>query len=147
MERLQPAPARWRTFAYLVSLLLIIMAWLTGAVFKGMAMDWGTVRSAYWLLAIVGLLGYAYGWRLVSVRFWRVYAILFTAEIGLRCLPYAAVVLARLIGWPEHSRHSTFTILFLLGCIALTCVALLRHAELIGPFRSGGGPKYSEVFA
>ncbi len=139
MERLQPASWLWRTFAVIVVLLLSTIAQLTGDS-GGIGLNWYSLRAAYWLLAVVGLVGYAFGRRLGSVRFWRVYALLFTAEMIVRCLPSAAVVMARAAGWPESSRHGTFSILFLLGCIALTAIALLRHAELIGRDRQGSGP-------
>jgi hypothetical protein len=131
MEQVPAKSVWWRLFALIISLLLVLIA-LRSHWSEGLGANWATIRGVYWLLAPIGLVGFAFGFRLFPLSFWRVYAILFTTEIVIRSMKVAWVPFARLAGWPEQSRHGTFTILLMLLFIALTCIALLRLGALIG---------------
>jgi hypothetical protein len=113
---------RWRLFAMAVALLLAATALLRpvqpapGSIFE-------IARTAYWLLAPLGLLGYAFGFRVIGVTFWRFYAVIFTFEINWRFV--------RLVREPS-SPHPTLLVAVVWLAAAMMCLALLRHAELIG---------------
>jgi hypothetical protein len=107
----------------LATCILLTSMSLIEPVFVGLGLNWYTAKAIYWLIAPAGLLGYAFGFRLLSVRFWRVYAVIFTAEIALRSM--------RLILSSEGARHGTLTTVLCLGMFALVCVALLRYANLL----------------
>lgn len=127
MERLPAQSVAWRLFAAFIVLLLLILSPLRPAM-PGAGLNWAGIRTIYWSFAILGLLGYAYGFRILPRSFWRVYALLFTTEITIRFVTMAGwVPVARLLGIPAASRHGTLTILFALWLIATTCVALLRY--------------------
>ena len=114
-------------FAVLTALLLALMSW-TEPVFAGFGLNWYTAKAIYWLIAPAGLLGYAFGFRLLSVTFWRVYAVIFTVEVALRWV--------RLIVSSEGARYGTLTTVLGLGIFALVCLALLRYANLVSGGRS-----------
>ena len=117
----------WRLYAAIVVLLLLVMV-QRGPLMPGAGLNWEGAQAAYWSLAPIGLVGYAYGFRILSQTFWRVYALIFTADITIRAMAKVGwVPLARLLGFPEESRHGTFTIILGLGLIAATCLALLRY--------------------
>lgn len=132
MERLPVQSALWRGFALLFVALLALMAGKGFAVTTG----WEAARALYWLIAPLGLLGYAFGFRLLSVTFWRVYAALVTAEITIRIAPFAWLPISRALGQADSSRHGNFIILFASAGVALTCLALFRYAKILGGGRT-----------
>jgi hypothetical protein len=67
--------------------------------------------------------GYAFGFRLIGVTFWRFYAVIFSFEINLRFV--------RVILEPSSPRPAWLVAVVWLA-VAMMCVALLRHAELMG---------------
>jgi hypothetical protein len=112
-------------------------------VIPGAGLNWEGAKAIYWSFGLVGLLGYAYGFRVLSETFWRVYALIFTADIAFRFMTKVGwVPVARLFGLPQESRHGTLTILFALGLVTTTCVALLRYGGwLKKPTRIKGSSK------
>lgn len=132
VERLPQQSLAWRVFAVSVALLLLVMI-QRRPIIPGAGLDWAGVKALYWSVAIIGLVGYAYGFRVLSQIFWRVYSLVFTADITIRAMTKVGRVLfARLFGLPENSRHDTTTILLGLGLIATVCVALLRYGGWMG---------------
>jgi hypothetical protein len=121
MERVEVQSMAWRLFALCSALLLALVA-LVKPVIAAPGFTFEGARTVYWLLAPVGLLGYAYGFRLFGETFWRFYAVIFSAEITLR--------FARLI--VRQSSHPIGLVVFAGAATVLICVALLRHANLIG---------------
>jgi len=130
MEQTSRPGLRWRVFAVIVAILLLLVSWIS-PVTGPAGLTWNTVKTVYWLMAPLGLLGYAFGFRLVGLTFWRAYAVIFVLEITIRMSRFVWVLVERAAGWPADDRHSTSIILFALGCTILICIALLRHAELI----------------
>lgn len=128
MERLPAQSALWRGFALFVLVLLVLMSATGFAVSTG----WEAARAIYWLCAPLGLIGYAFGFRVLSVTFWRVYAVIFALEISIRTAPFAWLLPSRVLDQVDGSRLGSFTILFGTVCIALTCLALFRYAEILG---------------
>jgi hypothetical protein len=127
MERLQTRSISWRLYAVFVVLLLLLLV-QRRPVIPGAGLNWEGAKAVYWSFALLGLVGYAYGFRFLSQTFWRVYALIFTVDITSRFVAKVGwVPVARLFGHPEESRHGTFTILLGLGFIAITCLALLRY--------------------
>lgn len=127
MER-RPVQSRWwRVFAMFVLAVLLLAS--TKATFADTA--WEAARSVYWLMAPLGLLGYAFGFRVLPVFFWRVYAVIFVLEITIRAVPFAMLVVARALGQTDNSQHNSLLIVSLLVCIALIGFALLRYADII----------------
>lgn len=145
MERICKQSGWWRAFALLLPILLLVLSWAK-PVESGFGLNWFTVKTVYWSTALLGLLGYAYGFRLLSVTFWRFYATIFTIEMVLRSLRMAWIPVARAGGWPEESRHGTGIIIFVLLVTAIVCVALLRHAELLSGGRQSPS-NYRTIFS
>jgi hypothetical protein len=128
MERIPRQSLRWRTFASVTSLLLTSV-FLSEAVFVEFGLNWHSAKAMYWLIAPAGLLGYAFGFRLLSVTFWRFYAVIFTAEITLRWMRLT-------LSSSDGVRYGALTKVLCLGILALVCVALLRYAKLLSGGRS-----------
>ena len=122
MERIAAQSLPWRLFAVFTASLLALVGFVSPAL-PAPALSLAGAKAAYWLLAPVGLLGFAYGFRLFGRTFWRFYAVIFSVEIMLR---FVRLALGR-------SSHSPLLVVFALAVTALVCIALLRHAELLGP--------------
>ena len=128
IEKLPAQPVRWRLFAAIILLLLVVMALSPRPIMPGAGLNMAGAKAVYWSCAILGLVGYAYGFRVLPRMFWRIYALLFTIEIGTRfMLKVAWPAVMALFGLTEASRHGPLMILFGLGLIVTTCLALLRY--------------------
>ena len=132
MERVAVQPLAWRLFAVFVALLLALVG-LASPVIPAPGFTLAGAKAIYWLLAPLGLLGYAYGFRLFGQTFWRFYAVIFTAEIALR---FGRLILT-------GSSHPAWLMALVFAAIVLICLALLRHANIIG---AGDRPDLAEVF-
>ena len=127
MERLPVQSVPWRLFAGFIVVLLTSVAW-TNPIIPDAGLNWAGVETVYWSLAVVGLIGYAYGFRVLPRTFWRVYALIFTIDITVRfAIRVVWPQIARLFGFAQASRHDLLTILIGLGLVATACVALLRY--------------------
>lgn len=124
MNRLPAQAFPWRAFAVLVVLIGISQA---GRWLPTIGFDFATARLIYWMLAPLGLAGYAYGFRWLPRSFWRAYSLIFTVEIAIRLARYAWTLVARLFELPDDNRHATPTILLALALAVALCVALLRY--------------------
>jgi hypothetical protein len=114
-------------YAALVVLLLLILV-QREPILPGAGLNLEGAKALYWSLAPLGLLGFAYGFRILSQTFWRAYALVFTADITFRfMMKFGWVPIARLVGYPENSRHDTSAIVFAFVLVATTCLALLRY--------------------
>ena len=120
MERTAVQSLPWRLFAVFTVLLLALVA-LVSRDLPAPSFSYQGAKAVYWLLAPLGLLGFAFGFRLIGRTFWRFYAVTFSIEITLR--------FARLAHAP--TAHSPWLVIPVAAATALLCVALLRHAELI----------------
>ena len=145
MDQLQTQSIWWRIYAAFVALLVLVLVQIR-PVIPGAGLNWEGAKAVYWSFGLLGLLGYAYGFRILSKTFWRVYALIFAVDITFRFMTKVGwVPVARLFGLPQESRHGTLTILFALGLVATTCVALLRYGGwLQGSSINGGPPSTAE---
>ena len=132
MERLPPAPGLWRLFAIIMLLILGAMAWTNAGFLGEIGINAITANLMFWLLAILGLVGYAFGLRFFGVLFWRVYAIILGIVVALRAIPWLGTLMGRVVGGPNTSPYATSTIIAGLSVVLLAYVAVLRHAELTG---------------
>jgi hypothetical protein len=133
----------WRAYAiFAVGFPLVML--LSKSAFSEAGANWQTLKGAYWLLAPLGVLGYAFGFRIFSTNFWRVYAVLFTIESGVRCVRFLWVKAMPLIQSPGDRNPAIA--LVAVALFWLTCVALLRYAELLKGGRRPP-PNYSEIFS
>jgi hypothetical protein len=127
MERVQVQSIPWRLFAASVVVLLAILA-RTNPITGSAGLNWETVKTLYWSIAILGLVCYAYGFRVLPRTFWRAYALIFTIDVTIRFATRIGwPLIAPLFGFPQASRHDLLIVLIGLGLIATTCVALLRY--------------------
>jgi hypothetical protein len=117
MERLPLQSLVWRAFALFVLLFLLLVASKDG---PEITSAWGAAKAAYWLSAPLGLLGYAFGFRILPVSFWRVYSVIFTLESVIRLVD-------RSVG----GRHGLSTILIFAAILAIICLALFRYAGMV----------------
>lgn len=129
MERLPIQALRWRVFALLVALLLALIS-MRSPLVAAPSLTMAGAKTVYWLFAPLGLLGYAFGFRLFGQTFWRFYAVIFCMDITWRS--------ARLMLTGPARPPLVIAIAFFAICIM--CLALLRHANLIGTNGSERGP-------
>jgi|GEM_PF-2747561 len=107
-----------------------------------------SVLVALNLVAVSGVVAYAFRQRLGPVGFWRAFAPFFclvsAGEIG-RVLP----IIVRLIALTQGSMVMVLGMLFVivpvLAMAFFTCLALLRQAELLGPSRRPLGRKPDQL--
>ena len=130
MERLPAQALGWRLFAVFVALILAVLS-LASPVLPPPGFTLEGAKTVYWLIAPIGLLGYAFGWRLFGVTFWKFYAVIFTVEITLRFLRLG----------PTLSSRPAWLVALVFLAIVMMCVALLRHANLIGGGRRDSRPE------
>lgn len=116
MERIPVQSLGWRLFAVLIILLLWVMYGRSGDMPD---LSWQGLKDIYWLLAPLGLAGFAFGFRPIGRTFWRFYAVIFTVELTFRTI--------RVLGSGGHALH---VVLIYLTAAALVCLALFRYAEL-----------------
>ena len=98
------------------------------------------------MIALVGLAGYSFGFRLGPVLFWRVFAVIFSVELMMRMGRRSSSFLASLVGSVESTHPPIVLALALALCVAV-CVALFRHAELIGGGRKDPHAELEEIFS
>ena len=118
MERLPVQSKAWRISAVLIAALLGLLG-INSAIF-GLAHPIGWAKAVYWLLAPLGLIGLAFGFRPIGKTFWRFYAVIFTIEVTLRT---ARVLLG-------SSSHPLWTNILFSAVIALICIALFKYAAI-----------------
>jgi hypothetical protein len=117
MERLPPQSPVWRAFALFVLLFLLMVASEDG---PEITSAWDAAKAAYWLCAPLGLFGYAFGFRILPVSFWRVYAVIFTLQSVIRLVD-------RSVG----GGHDLSIILIFAAILAIIGLALFRYAGMV----------------
>ena len=130
MTRTMAASLGWRAFAVLVTV-------SAGPMFTtGLGVDGSSVarNSFVGLIALAGLLGYAYGFRIGPLIFWRLFGVVFAVGLMIRAgsdLGPTALAVAQGRVAPGSAKVVAAGILF--ATMMLLCLALFRHAQLVGP--------------
>src|SRR5829696_7252682 len=127
VTRSDAAPLRWRCLAVFITVaaapMLIDSLGVAGANIAR--------NSAFGLVALIGLLGYAYGFRLGPLLFWRFFAVIFAVGAIVRVGSDVGPVLFGLTE-AKPDRSSILAAVFLTWVFLLLCLALFRHARLTG---------------
>jgi hypothetical protein len=118
MERIETQSLAWRLFAILVVLVLALTQFVRPSV-PALGLDFQTAKIVYWLMAPIGLIGYAYGVRFFGETFWKFYSVIFTVDI-----------VWRMIRVMPAGGHSVPLVIVVFAAIGLTCVALMRYGNL-----------------
>jgi hypothetical protein len=127
VTRSDAAPLRWRCLAVFITVaaapMLIDSLGVAGANIAR--------NSAFGLVALIGLLGYAYGFRLGPLLFWRFFSVIFAVGAILRVGTDVVPVLLRL-DEAKFDQTRILAAVFLAWVFLLLCLALFRHARLTG---------------
>ena len=115
----------WRLFAI-----------ITGAVAVPVLLKVGSptesLRAILSGIALVGLVGYAFVFRIGPQLFWRVFSIVFVVGAMLRFGRFVAPSLHSLSATPPVDGHHPAIIALAFAMFAALSLALFRHAELVG---------------
>jgi hypothetical protein len=97
-------------------------------------------------IALAGLFGYAYGWRARPLWLWRVFAPLFSlytmARLGAELGPF----LTAIGDGAGPARARVFAFGLTVPLCFLTCIALLRQAELLRGHRRAESRNLERIF-
>lgn len=130
----------WRFFA----LICIPFALLFMPV-PGSPTEWA--RSAAGAIAVLGLVGYAFGFRLGPALFWRAFAILFSVAVLVRTGSVTGPKFAHYAATPADSAGWFAALAILLMAFAFLSLALFRHSGLVPDSgRSGGKGEPEPLF-
>lgn len=97
-------------------------------------------------VALLGLVGYAFGFRLGPIMFWRAYAIIYAVFVTGKL---AMTMLPKLIGSMSMSAQGVglaVAATIILASFGVLFLALFRHAEMTGP-EATAEPTLAEVFS
>jgi hypothetical protein len=100
------------------------------------------------LAALAGLVAYAFGQRLFSARFWRLFGPLFclvTAGQFGAVAPVLAALLYLTQGSLAGAAGLLLAVVPVIAMAVFTCIALLRQAELLGPDRRPFGARPAQL--
>jgi hypothetical protein len=129
--------------SWLWQLFAIVVVLFSGRIVLDFATSgggWTLVKSLAGLTALVGLAGYAFGFRIGPLPFWRVFACCFSLGLMMKFGQKVGVPFAAGGKYPP-------TVSFVAAMLfALVCLALFRHAELTWGGRSKAS-KYRDVFS
>ena len=97
------------------------------------------LRSAAGALALIGITGYAFGFRVGPRLFWRVFSVLFMIGLMLRLGKVAAPTFQSFPDASSGGAHRPLIIALGFALFTAACVALFRHAGL-APSPAGARP-------
>lgn len=125
-ERTEANSAAWRIFA---TLTFVVAFPVTG---EGLRFQhgWTFARSAIGLVGLIGLLSYAYGFRLGPRLFWAGFATFFSFGLMSKMGQQVAIALAWPPGIPAPKGHSPTILAFGLAVSLFVCLALFRQSGL-----------------
>lgn len=149
-ERLEAQSAGWRTFAVLTFVVAFPVA-VEGLRF---ASGWPLARSVIGTVGLIGLLSYAYGFRLGPRLFWAGFATVFSFGLMSKIGQQIAIALAWPPGIPAPKGHSPAILAFGLVVALFVCLALFRQSGLFAggddeprpPRLSRNAVAYGKVF-
>jgi hypothetical protein len=125
-ERTEAKSAAWRMFAIFTFVLACPIA-IEGLRF---ASGWTLARSAIGLVGLIGLLSYAFGFRLGPRLFWAGFATLFSFGLMSKMGQQVAIALAWPAGIPAPKGHSPTILALGLVAALFVCLALFRQSGL-----------------
>jgi hypothetical protein len=108
----------------------------------------GLMLAAVNYVAIAGIFSYAYGRPPRPLRFWRIFATIFSLHTMASLGPLIHAFVAALWAAPAmlSGRDWSLSIGPLVVC-SLACIALLRHSELLGSRQRSANRGLERVFA
>jgi hypothetical protein len=125
-ERLEAQSAAWRIFAVLTFVLAFAVA-VEGLSF---ASGWTLARSVIGVVGLIGLLSYAYGFRLGPRLFWVGFATFFSFGLMSKIGQQVAIALAWPAGIPGPKGHSPAILAVAVAAALFVCLALFRQSGL-----------------
>ncbi|HEV7659489.1 MAG TPA: hypothetical protein VGO55_06545 [Allosphingosinicella sp.] len=125
-ERTEAKFAGWRMFAAFT----FVLACPTAIEGLRFAQGWTLARSALGLVGLIGLLSYAYGFRLGPRLFWAGFATLFSFGLMSKMGQQVAIALAWPPGIPAPKGHAPAILALGVAASLFVCLALFRQSGL-----------------
>jgi peptidoglycan/LPS O-acetylase OafA/YrhL len=135
-ERTEAKSAAWRMFAAFSFIVAFPVA-VEGLRFEH---GWPLAKSVIGLVGLIGLLSYAYGFRLGPRLFWAGFATFFSLGLMFKMGQQIAVALAWPSGMPVTKGHSPAVLAFALAASLFVCLALFRQSGLFAGGDDGPRP-------
>lgn len=127
----------WRLFAIASVLFAAPMLFRAGS-----TTEW--LRSAAGVVALVGITGYAFGFRVGPPLFWRIFSAIFMIALMIRLGKVAAPTFQDFPNASANGAHRPVILIVGFTLLIAVCLALFRHAGLVPsptPAKPGSAPE------